>query len=111
MLLSDVSSYHLGKSPEPASLHVRLAFEEGGLDPAHAADRLKRPGRRAQCKALQGVPILALDRDRRARIDPGDGLVDGGERGLAVGVLLEADDDDGGARGIRVGSRSARSAL
>ena len=93
MLRSDVSSYRPGKSPEPASLHVRLAFEEGDAHAAHAANRLKRPGRRAQRKALQGVLVLALDCDRRARIDPGDGLVDGGERGLVVGVLFEADDD------------------
>ena len=77
---------------------VGLAVEERGLDAAHRADRVEGASGGTEREALQGVVVLALHLGGGAGECAGHGLVDGGESGRAVGVVVELDDDahDGG---------------
>ena len=54
---------------------VAFAFEEGGAHTAHAANRLERPSRSAQRKAIQRIAILPLHLNRYTREQPGHSLI------------------------------------
>lgn len=88
-----------------------VAVQVHRLDAAHRANRVERPVRHAQRIAAQGVAILPLHGDGGAREGRGHGLVDRGEGRLAVGTLLELNDDDDRGVSVLAAGLRARAAL